>query len=366
MWKKSKRYVQDMRDRIRRQMGLFLFDKKSINNVQLELGTCKRVLLIRWDAKYGDSIVSSFIFREMRRENPNISIEVVCAKSMFDLFKKHWHADQVFECGKRPSYRELFNLAKKIGHVDLVIHFTKAMKMKDLFFLNHLNPCGVASLDDEPARVDIKLYKKTAGLHFSEKLSYLLGMLGLNVVDTSYVIPSQIKNEESVSLFWPKNFEAVIAINPFGAGKSRKLTIDSLTTIINIVRKENPALGICLLCAPTEKDIALKVINEFNSPFVFLYPHGLDIFDVFAQLRQCSGLISVDTATIHVASGLKIPVLGLYNPDMENFNDWGPNNENAITVFSEGAEPNINNINWNEFELSVKEFMKIIKNINSP
>ena len=83
---------------------------------------------------------------------------------MFDLFKKHWHADQVFECGKRPSYRELFNLAKKIGHVDLVIHFTKAMKMKDLFFLNHLNPCGVASLDDEPARVDIKLYKKTAFL----------------------------------------------------------------------------------------------------------------------------------------------------------------------------------------------------------
>ena len=111
---------------------------------------------------------------------------------------------------------------------------------------------------------------------------------------------------------------------------------------------------------PIQKDIILKIVNAFNSPSVFLYPYGLDIFDVFAQLRECSGLISVDTATIHIASGLKIPVLGLYNPDMENFNDWGPNNENAITVFSEGAEFDINNIDWINFESSAKIFLEML------
>ncbi len=360
MWKKSKRYVQSMRDRVRRQMGLLLFDRHSANNAPISLMTCQRVLLIRWDAKYGDSIVSSFLFREMKRVNPDISIEVLCVESMLALFKNHWHADQVYLCAKRPSYCELWKIANEMGDIDLVIHFTKVMKMKDLFFLHTLRPRYIASLDDEPNCVNIKLREKTKGFHFADKFSYLLRCLGAKSVDTSYVIPKSIENEDKVSLFWPKGIEKVIAINPFGAGSSRKLTVNSICKIVNIVNNVSPSFGICLLCQPKEFDIVSNIVDSINDPSVFLYPDGREIYDLFAQLRLCAGLISVDTATIHIASGLKIPVLGLYNPDMDNYNDWGPNNEQAITIFASGISCDVNDIDWHSFEDAVLAFIDAI------
>lgn len=360
MWKKSKRYVQGVRDKVRRQMGLILFDRNCSNNVPISLMTCKRVLLIRWDAKYGDAIVSSFLFREMKRVNPDISIEVICVESMLALFKNHWHADQVYLCAKRPSYCELKSIAKKIGDIDLVIHFTKVMKMKDLFFLHHLKPRYIASLDDEPSCVNIKLRDKTQGLHFSNKFAYLLNFLGAKSVDTSYIIPEVLENENKATIFWPKNFEKVIAINPFGAGGSRRLTASALCKIVNIVNNASPSLGICLLCSPAEVGVISKIVDEINVPSVFLYKPGREIYDLFAQLRRCSGLISVDTSTIHIASGLNVPVLGLYNPDVENYNDWGPNNEQSMTIFSSGANCDINEIDWHSFEKAVLAFIDVI------
>ena len=45
----------------------------------------------------------------------------------------------------------------------------------------------------------------------------------------------------------------------------------------------------------------------------------------------------MDTATIHIATGLQLPVLGLYNPDIgggsENFTEWHPNQADAVVIF---------------------------------
>ena len=56
-----------------------IFDKKK-KDVEMDLSKIKRILFLRTDGKIGDYIISSFIFREIKKYYPNIKIDVVSDK----------------------------------------------------------------------------------------------------------------------------------------------------------------------------------------------------------------------------------------------------------------------------------------------
>ena len=332
--KQLKQQIYKLRDAGRRILGRWLFDRPLRAESECQLQRCRRILLVRWDAKMGDAIVSSFLFRELRKANPDLSIEVITTDAMAALFQEQWHPDRLYRCSKRAGYRELSRLAAEIGPVDLVVHFSKRFKMKDLYFIRRLAPQHLAGLDDELACIDIKLGQACQQLHFAGKFASLLQHCGLSGVDSTYWLPSQESSEQAVRAVWPTQFAPMIAINPFGAGRSRKLEVDSIYRLIPLVLKAAPGCGVCLLYAPNERELARQVEKDFSGQGVFIYADSKSIYDVIAQIRAADGLISVDTATVHIASALQRPLLGLYNPGAENYTDWGPNNNKSITIFS--------------------------------
>lgn len=358
--KQLKQRLYKLRDAGRRILGRWLFDRPLRAESACQLQQCRRILLVRWDAKMGDAIVSSFLFRELRKANPELSIEVITTDAMAALFQEQWHPDRLYRCSKRAGYRELAQLAAKIGSVDLVVHFSKRFKMKDLYFIRRLTPQHLAGLDDELACIDIKLGQACQHLHFADKFKTLLQHCGLSGVDSTYWLPSQESSEQAVRAVWPTQFAPMIAINPFGAGRSRKLEVDSIYRLITLVFKAAPGCGVCLLYAPNERELARQVEKDFSGQGVFIYAHSKSIYDVIAQIRAADGLISVDTATVHIASALHRPLLGLYNPGAENYTDWGPNNELSITIFS--SDPHdINKISWSNLEAALPQFIEPMK-----
>nr|WP_237701935.1 glycosyltransferase family 9 protein [Aeromonas hydrophila] len=95
---------------------------------------------------------------------------------------------------------------------------------------------------------------------------------------------------------------------------------------------------------------------------LLLSPDAPSLAGLFAQLRQCQGLISVDTATVHIAAGLHKPILGLYNPDIgggnENFLEWHPNSPSATVLFSTNTrEQDINSLDLAEFERTFRAWL---------
>jgi ADP-heptose:LPS heptosyltransferase len=362
--KQLKQQMYKLRDAGRRILGRWLFDRPLRAESACQLPQCRRILLIRWDAKMGDAIVSSFLFRELRKANPDLSIEVITTDAMAALFQEQWHPDRLYRCSKRAGYKELAQLAAEIGSVDLVVHFSKRFKMKDLYFIRRLAPQHLAGLDDELACINIKLGQASQNLHFADKFAYVLQHCGLSGVDSTYWLPSQESSEQAVRAVWPTEFAPVIAINPFGAGRARKLDVDSIYRLITLVLKAAPSCGVCLLYSPNERELAQQVAKDFIGQGVFIYVHSKTIYDVIAQIRAADGLISVDTATVHIASALQRPLLGLYNPGAENYTDWGPNNNQATTIFS--ADPyNINKISWSSLEEELPLFIeRMIANKN--
>lgn len=362
--KQLKQQFYKWRDAGRRTLGHWLFDRPLVSESACKIQNCRRIVLIRWDAKLGDAIVSSFLFRELRKANPDLAIEVITTDAMASLFEEQWQPDRLYRCSKRAGYRELARLATEIGPVDLVVHFSKRFKMKDLYFIHRLGPKHLAGLDDELACIDIKLGAVCQGMHFSGKFAYLLRACGVPDVDTSYWLPSRKANEQAVQAAWPAEYSSVIAINPFGAGGSRRLDKDSIRKLISLVLASAPGCGVCLLYSPKERELAQEIEMEFSGRGVFTYAQSKSIFDVIAQIRAADGLISVDTATVHIASALQRPLLGLYNPGEENYSDWGPNNNKSVTIFSSDSY-DINALVWHDVEKKFPRFIEMVMNSKS-
>ena len=72
-----------------------IFDKRK-KNVDLDPLKINRILFLRTDGKIGDFIISSFIFREIKKHYPNIKIDIVSDKSLEDLLKLNENIDEYY------------------------------------------------------------------------------------------------------------------------------------------------------------------------------------------------------------------------------------------------------------------------------
>ncbi len=334
-------YLQLLRDRIRRKIGIFLFDKQVPPGLH---GEINHILVIRWDAKLGDSFVSSFFFRELRKL-PNKVITVITTPSLEALYKDGFGVDHVIAVGKRPDYKTLHRIASSIGHVDLAVHLTEGMKMKDLYFLHKLSPSNTASLDDNIARVNIKLASTTKGLLFQEKYSYLLNLLGLKEIDAKYIIPQKEINRAIDGEY--------ILINPFGSTRYKSISYEKMTSLLLTLSFAFPFLKFGLLSSPLTRDAAQRIIRHCSKDNVVLLEGVNTIDDAISYISSATAVISVDTAIVHIAVGLEKPLVAIYPCHGDDFNQWLPS-PSLLTkvVFSRSSGINSDMNNVEDYEIS--------------
>lgn len=104
------------------------------------------ILVPRWDAKLGDSIVSSFFFREARRLNARVTVLTV--EELAQMHALDFGVDQVVITNANPGVLELRHLAQQLGQVDVVVHLVGRIQPAEILFLRLLRPARVYSFDD--------------------------------------------------------------------------------------------------------------------------------------------------------------------------------------------------------------------------
>ncbi len=350
--------LQLLRDQLRRKVGIWLFDKSKAkiasNHQQWQSDQIKHIVFVRTDAKLGDAFVSSFVFSAIKKFNRDIQITVVASPNMASLFTDHLGADRVVMLEKRPKYSDIRKACQEIGQCDLVVSLSLNMKMKDIYFLRCCQASHVAGLDDELKLIDLKLGSATKGKHFSEKFMYLLDKIGIKPVATHYVIPQTKESRQTAQNFiHDHQLNRYCVINAFGSGNARKLTGESIKKICQSISRHDPDIKVVLVSSPETKLLADQYIKQFDIDALH-YNVSRSIFDISSFINFAEFVVSVDTATVHMTTGLSRPQLAFYHDDKENFSQWHPNSDLALTSIAKSVSvPDINSLDWEDVDSKI-------------
>lgn len=84
------------------------------------LSSSPHILVIRWDNKLGDAIVSSFFYREAGKLNAKVT--VLTTPELVPLYSQDFCVEHIIETSTHPSFGELRKVAEQLDQVDVVVH----------------------------------------------------------------------------------------------------------------------------------------------------------------------------------------------------------------------------------------------------
>jgi len=332
---------QQGRDRLRQTVSQIVLDR-SLNP---KGPFSETVLFIRWDAKLGDTVVLSWVLRELKTHRPDLSIALITGSAFTSLYRDVYKLDQVFEAPKRLGWSVLARIAKQLQRPRYVVHLSERMKARDMFFLRCLRPSQVVGLDDALALVNVKLGAQTRGLHFSEKLCVWLKSLNVPTNHREYWIPTHqtdlARFKASGRGIDKASGRPLIGLCPFGASRQRRFSEQMLLVLMREILTINHGAIFLFITGEQREEMAAFLKKNGLDKDVYFDPTA-DLVTLFDQVRACDAVVSVDTGIVHVAAGLRKPLLAIYNPDEpggNNFACWHPNSDKAIVLVAEPVKP---------------------------
>ena len=365
MIRKINRVFQNFLRNQKVKIARLLWDKKEkvkiIKEDLIEKNGIDSIIIMRDDGKIGDMVVSSFIYREIKKQYPNIKIGVVTRKGATDIIKDNHYVDKIYEYKKDSSY--LKNLANEIAKekYDLLIDTSTILREKQIMFISKCDCKINLGVDKEGWQLFDISVPEEKNSHITKRFINILEVLGIKEIQSNYDIQisdealvkveKKIKEEENILEVSGK--ERVI-LNPYTASKHRNFNRKNIEKIIEILLKyrENE---LYLLGHEENKKEILEIKEKIKDKRVH-YIELAGIQEVIALIKNCEMIISPDTSIVHIGVGLDKKVIAIYREDVIGNNGvlWGPNSDKAIQIFSkENKDDDINNFDMREIERAI-------------
>lgn len=374
MIRRLNRIFQDYMREKRLKFGRYIWDRKE-KKEEIEAGnfieknSINSILFLRYDGKIGDMVINTIMFREIKKQYPNIKIGVVTKGGAKGVIENNLYVDKIYNYEK--SSKKIKELAKEISDekYDLLIDFSEMLRVNQMMLINLCKARYNMGLD----RKDWKLFDISvdSGVDFQwtehitqRYLAYLL-KLGLDreKVDLSYDI--YLKKDNSKYNYFLNSIveEKKVVLNPYGASKHKSFSLETLDKIIKYLKELN--IGVILLYFG-DKYKELEVLKKDNKN-LYIPKEILDIEDSAYLISKGDFVITPDTSIVHIASALKKPNISVYPPKGGKFGVdhlvWAPKTEGTNVIFcrdkeSKYDEIDINTFDFEEMKSLVKELVK--------
>jgi len=340
MKRKETEIIRDLRRKAKYLLiQLMLIVLRPLKQCQRFEGELDSVIILAQE-KIGDAILLTPLFRNLRRNYPNIKIHVVALSPVYFFFENDPNVDVVHKV--KQNYFSYFKSIRK-KEFDLLFS-TKDHPSFTFLYQSRVIPArfrvGIAHSYHEGFfnyLIPLDFHQ-----HIVEKNCALLKFLGINCTEKD-CRPYLPENDISDNL---KSFNREISslncigINLSAGEKDREWQVQKWK---NLLEKMNHPV----IVFATGSKIADKQELEESFENVIESPVTKDIFEAASIIRHLCLLISPDTALIHVASCYNIKVVGLYRSQvihMSRFYPYLTPHELVVSLTNQVADIPVNEV----------------------
>ena len=359
-WKFYRSYRDKLIDK-KNEMLSRIFDKNK-KNINLMPSQIKRILFLRTDGKIGDYIISSFIFREIKKNYPNIQIDVVADKSLENLLKLNKNIDKYYILNRKKmkEWRNIVKILRK-NKYDVLFDSTEGLKYKQVYLLNRVNAVVNVGYNKDDYNIYNKNIRQNNTLKMIQIYKKMVESVNIEIKDTKYDVPVSEESEKNVDRFLKENNVKgkIIALNFFGASRGRKINEENALIILRRLREMYKGYAIIILDSPNDRETIQNILKNTDNENILFFEKSRTILDSISIIKNSDLIVSLDTSILHIAEGLDKKIMAFYGPKI-NKNKWRIREEGNVLI--DYPENRINDVNFEKMfdELSHKNTLLAI------
>lgn len=314
---------------IRDMIAKFLLDKKHKTNKVLNLSELKTVLFLRDDNKIGDMVVTTILFREIKKKYPKIKIIVLTGKDSKEIIKYNPYVDEIVETRGKILKDLLIYFKLRKYKVDIIVD-TLSFDPRPLYLLKLriINPCFLIGYDKEHYNVYDHTIKSDNYSHITKKYGWLLDYFLIDDYSFDYDIffgSLRYENRDIDNI----NVKNKIVINPFAASLHRTFKSTKLQELVDKI-KSTIQCNIFILCQNNNYDH----IKNLQDVKILKVSSPLETAHI---ISKCDYVVTPDTSVVHIARVFNRKIIVLYldcsNNEEKADKIWAPSYDNAVQIF---------------------------------
>ena len=337
--------------------------------ISFDIKNSSKALMLRYD-RIGDMVITTPVFRELKKVYPHIEINVLASKSNSMVIKNNPYVDNIFICNKNNLLFDLpvlFSLRKK--QIDVCFEFDHSVVRHAIFRLKIINPKKIISVKKDGRYGvngnDLKLYdvftERLKDAHFRDIWLSTLKPLGIQKTTSQYDIFFD-KKDESYAINYLAKFKDkfLIGINLERTVKGKKISYEDLKKICIGLFNINSNIQIIIISMPNKTDQVKKEIEAMRLEYVTMSFITHSIILASALIKNLNLIITPDTSIVHLASAFNKPIITIHENNNESYKLFGPTSDLNRTIFSK------NNKNLEGFSTSsvISAFRELNKLLN--
>jgi heptosyltransferase-2 len=271
----------------------------------------------------GDAILSTPVFRELKRALPHAGIDLLTVPSTRPLFLHTPHIDSIFTFDKHDS------LPRKVSE------FIRLVRM----FRHRRYDCAIAL--QESTTTAIMMY--TAGIpirigfkgqpllthpvhatnhsHRRTRNCDTLSPLDIHAYDTDtelFFSNEHRRKAASVLQSHKKNAKSfTLGIAPGSVWATKRWPLDYYVHLVDLCAGFN-ATVFCI-GGRNEKDMCTTIHSRTTNPHVHPCAGALDLLESAALIKELDLLVTNDCAPLHMANAVGTPVFAIFGPTVKRF-----------------------------------------------
>jgi ADP-heptose:LPS heptosyltransferase len=342
---------------------------------RIDLMSVRKILFLRYD-RIGDMIVTTPIFRNLKRLHPTLHIGVVTSRLNAELISNNPHVDATYVVSSQPLalIREVFRARRE--RYDVVINFIFNRTTTGGLLANLIAPKGfkVGQGDDKYRFYFNRLLVLERGAsHMVDTLASIIQQvfgIGLKPEDLELEIYVDEASKRRVHEYLRRN--GLRRWNHGGEGSTYIIYNLSATDAVRRLSPQQAALfgrwlgtrkemRTVLLVAPGDREmerVATELVRNWRC-LRFPPESHATLLEIASIIEGALCCVTPDTSIIHFASAMKTPVLGLFTP-LQGMHEWLPYRIQHKLVTAESGQP-VASITSERMISEMKDFFEVVE-----